>query len=59
MAAELKDAFPGIEVKLLESSGGIFDVAVDGTLVFSKKQLRRHAEPGDVVEAVKAKGLAR
>jgi selenoprotein W-related protein len=34
------------------SSGGIFDVAVDGHLVFSKKQLGRHAKPGEVVRLI-------
>jgi selT/selW/selH-like putative selenoprotein len=37
---------------LLESSGGLFEVTVDGTLVFSKKATRRHANPGEVLAAV-------
>lgn len=49
MAAELKEAFPGVDTKMVPSSGGVFEVTVDGTLVFSKKALRRHAEPGEVV----------
>ena len=31
-----------------------FDVFVDGQLVFSKQQVGRHAEPGEVVAAVRA-----
>jgi selenoprotein W-related protein len=58
VAAELREAFPEIEVTLLPSSGGVFDVAVDGTLVFSKKQVRRHAEPGEIAEAARRRGLA-
>jgi len=27
----------------------VFEVTVDGSLVFSKKKLGRHAEPGEVV----------
>ena len=57
MAAELRESFPGIEVALVPSSGGAFDVSVNGKLVFSKKQLRRHAEPGEVTAAVRAAGL--
>ena len=53
MSAELKDAFPDVEVKLIEGSGGVFEVTVDGVLVFSKKGVRRHAEPGEVVELIK------
>ena len=52
MAAELKQAFPGAEIRLIESSGGVFEVVVDGKQVFSKKQTRRHAEPGEVLKAV-------
>ena len=52
MAAELKQAFPDTEVRLIESSGGLFEVAVDGRPVFSKKATRRHAEPGEVLKAV-------
>lgn len=57
MAAELRESFPGIEVALVPSSGGVFDVSVDGQLVFSKKKLRRHAEPGEVSAAIRAAGL--
>jgi len=37
---------------LVESSGGVFEVTVDGNLVFSKKAVRRHAEPGEVLKAI-------
>jgi selenoprotein W-related protein len=36
-------------VTLLKSSGGVFEVTVDGVLVFSKKALGRHAEQGEIV----------
>jgi selenoprotein W-related protein len=39
-------------VRLIESSGGLFEVTVDGNLVFSKKAVRRHAEPGEVLKAI-------
>jgi selT/selW/selH-like putative selenoprotein len=48
----LKQAFPEAEVRLVESSGGLFEVTVDGKLVFSKKALRRHAEPGEVLKLI-------
>jgi predicted Rdx family selenoprotein len=47
--AELEKAIPGVEVELIRSGGGVFEVVADGRLVFSKKALRRHAEPGEVV----------
>lgn len=49
MAAELEQAFPGAEVALIESSGGVFEVTMDGRLLYSKKALKRHAEPGEVL----------
>ena len=55
MAAELKESFPDLEVKLIPGSGGIFEVTLDGAVVFSKKRVGRHAQPGEVVEAIRAK----
>jgi selT/selW/selH-like putative selenoprotein len=52
LAAELKQNFPDAQVRLVQSSGGLFEVTVDGQLVFSKKATRRHAAPGEVVQAV-------
>jgi selT/selW/selH-like putative selenoprotein len=37
-------------VKLIESSGGVFEVHVNGDLVFSKQALGRHAAPGEVMQ---------
>lgn len=34
--------------KLIPSSGGVFDFEVNGALLFSKKQVGRHAEPGEI-----------
>jgi selenoprotein W-related protein len=39
-------------VTLVKSSGGVFEVTVDGALVFSKKALGRHAEPGEIVRVM-------
>ena len=41
-------------MRLIPSSGGVFDVAVDGKVVFSKKAVRRHAEPGEVVRILQS-----
>jgi hypothetical protein len=30
----------------------VFEVTVDGQLIFSKKALRRHAEPGEVLTLI-------
>ena len=40
-------------LNLHPSDGGRFEVSVNGKLVFSKKQLGRHAEAGEVVGLVR------
>jgi selenoprotein W-related protein len=40
-------------VSLVKSSGGVFEVTVDGKLLFSKKALGRHAEPGEVIRLMR------
>jgi selT/selW/selH-like putative selenoprotein len=57
LVAELQQAFPDTDVRLIPSSGGVFEVLVDGALVFSKKASRRHAEPGEVVGLMREAGL--
>ncbi len=53
MAAEVKEAYPDAEMNLVEASGGLFEVTVDGDLVFSKKELGRHAEEGEVLRLIR------
>jgi selT/selW/selH-like putative selenoprotein len=50
--AELKQHFPDADVRLIQSSGGDYEVTVDGDLIFSKKALRRHAEPGEIMALI-------
>ena len=54
LAEELREAF-GVEAELINdhSDRGIFDVIVDGKLVFSRKEIRRLPEPGEVVGKLK------
>jgi len=40
-------------VKLIQSSGGVFEVEVDGRRIFSKKGLGRHAQAGEVLRLIK------
>jgi len=41
--------------KLVPSGGGVFEVTVNGELIFSKKKLGRHAEIDEVRKSLKAK----
>lgn len=40
-------------ITLVPSDGGKFEVTVNGQLLFSKLELHRHAEPGEVVGLVR------
>lgn len=41
------------EIKLIPSDEGRFEVTVNGQLLFSKLELHRHAEAGEVVGLVR------
>lgn len=45
-------------MRLVPSGGGVFEVTVDDVLVFSKRSLGRHAEPGEVVRLIRRRGPA-
>jgi selenoprotein W-related protein len=48
------------ELRLVTGSKGIFDVVVDGEMLYSKAVTGRHAEPGEVLELFRnrwAKGV--
>jgi selenoprotein W-related protein len=42
-------------VRLIPGGGGVFEVRVDGELVFSKKALGRHAHPGEVLALIQGR----
>ena len=44
----------GIESKLIESGGGVFEVKVNNNLIFSKKQLDRFPEEGEIENFIQA-----
>jgi selenoprotein W-related protein len=45
----LQDFEPYIESwTLIPSDGGRFEIEINGKLVYSKLQTRRHAEPGEI-----------
>ena len=51
MAADIKKKF-GIEPELIAGSGGVFDVKVDGNLIFSKKAAGRFPESAEILAAM-------
>lgn len=49
-------------LELVTGGAGVYDVVVDGELLYSKKQTGRHANPGEVLELFTeryAQGVAR
>jgi len=42
-------------LRLIPSSGGVFEVAAGGRTIFSKKQTGRRPEPGEVLNALESR----
>ena len=53
MAAKIKDTF-GEEAFIIEGAGGIFDVNVDGKLVYSKHETGEFPNEDALVEEMRA-----
>lgn len=49
MAAAITEK-TGTEVELIEGSGGIFDVTVDGTRIYSKRETGRFPDHAEVLD---------
>jgi len=50
----LKNFEPEIDrISLEPSDGGRFEVEVNGSLIYSKLQTGRHAEPGEVADLIR------
>ena len=45
--AELKANYPDSHIKLIEGSGGIFDVKCNGKLIYSKQNIEGQRFPND------------
>ena len=52
MEAELKQSFADMDIILISSGGGVFEVKIDGNLIFSKKALDRFPEKGEIVRII-------
>lgn len=55
MAAEIEKAL-GARSELIASGGGVFEVTVDDARIFSKKQLGRFPDDGEILRLIRAKG---
>jgi selT/selW/selH-like putative selenoprotein len=52
LAAEIKQAL-GVQPELVKSDNGIFDVAADGALLFSKHRDDRFPSSAEIVETLR------
>ena len=54
LAGELLKHFEHMieDITLVPSDGGRFEVTVNGQLIFSKQETKRHAQPGEVIGLV-------
>ena len=52
MAAEIRQAL-GVEPELVKGANGIFDIAADGVLIFSKHRDGGFPGAGEIIEAIR------
>ena len=52
LESELEQIYPDAEIKLVSSGGGVFEVMVNGNLIFSKKSLDRFPEKGEIANLI-------
>lgn len=57
MSAEIEH-HDGAQIHLIAGGGGVFDVHVNGSLLFSKHRVGRFPEPGEIARLVDALGQA-
>lgn len=56
LAATIQQRF-GLAAELVRSSGGVFEIELDGHLLFSKKAERRFPGEGEVEERLEKRGV--
>ena len=55
----MKERYPDATIEMIPSGGGRFEVTVDGSPIYEKSRLGRHAKAGEIVQLLaKAQGHA-
>ena len=44
--------FPQVDVSLISSGGGVFEICLDDNLIFSKKSLNRFPDDGEIKDLI-------
>ena len=52
LEVDLKSNFPQANISLISSGGGVFEISLNGNLIFSKKALNRFPEDGEIKKLV-------
>ena len=52
LEVELKNNFPQANISLISSGGGVFEISLNGNLIFSKKALNRFPDDGEIKKLV-------
>ena len=52
LEVELKNNFPQADISLISSGGGVFEISLNGNLIFSKKALNRFPDDGEIKKIV-------
>ena len=52
LEVELKNNFPQANISLISSGGGVFEISLNGDLIFSKKALNRFPESGEIKKLI-------
>ena len=52
MAAAIEARFKDVEIEMIESSGGVFEIVSKGRLIYSKKATGRHATHEEILDAL-------
>ena len=50
LESEIKQKFPSYEITLKPSGGGVFEIVLNGQLIFSKKELNRFPKKGEIIK---------
>ena len=53
MKATLEKEFPEIDIELIKSDGGAFEIFLDGKKIFSKIDLGRFPEHTEIIDILK------
>ena len=43
------------EIELVAGSGGVFDISMDGRMIFSKFEQGRYPQPDEIISLIKVK----